>query len=59
MGDFIYDNLGTILGVCVILVIVLVGFTVIAGNAERDAFMKECLQDKKQYECTAMWRSGN
>lgn len=24
----------------------------------KQEFMDECLQDKKQYECTAMWRAG-
>ena len=30
-----------------------------ADNERRDAFMKSCLQDKKDYECTAMWRAGD
>ena len=25
-------------------------------NANKKVFMDECLQDLKQYECTAMWR---
>ena len=36
-----------------ILVLALIG-----ESAERDAFMAECLEDRKEYECTAMWRSS-
>ena len=25
---------------------------------ERHAFMVACLKDRKEYECTAMWRAG-
>jgi hypothetical protein len=34
-------------------------FLFIESNKEIDVFMKECLRDHKQYECTALWRSGN
>lgn len=29
-----------------------------AHEAKRVAFMTECQQDHKEYECTAMWRAG-
>ncbi len=25
---------------------------------ERAAFMTECVKERKEYECTAMWRAG-
>ncbi len=31
---------------------------VAGGNAEREKFMRGCLADRKEYECTAMWRAG-
>lgn len=32
----------------------------IIGNASaRNRFMAECLKDRKEYECTAMWRAGD
>lgn len=29
-----------------------------AENRVRDAFFTSCLKDRKDYECMAMWRSG-
>jgi hypothetical protein len=28
-------------------------------EAEKSAFMDECLQHRENYECVAMWRGGN
>jgi hypothetical protein len=36
----------------------LTGSSINEGKA-RTAFMASCQQDRKEYECTAMWRSGN
>ncbi len=58
MGDFVYDNLGWIL---VGIIVGLLTITVLAFRQEakaREAFMAQCLEDRKQYECFAMWRSG-
>ena len=49
-----------IIGVCVVALVVVV---IVAGLStqvqRREAFMEECLQDdRKHYECTAMWRGG-
>jgi hypothetical protein len=42
---------------CALLMVAMGG----ALKRERDAFMAECLQDRKQYECTALYgnASGN
>jgi cbb3-type cytochrome oxidase subunit 3 len=52
-----------------LLLVMLVSFFVALGYllyqdgkksaAAKQAFMQECRQDKKQYECDAMWRAGN
>lgn len=47
------------IGAVIILVIAMIAFSVIDGNKEREAFMRECLKDHKEYECTAMWRAGD
>lgn len=26
---------------------------------DKEEFMKDCLKERKQYECTAMWRAGD
>jgi integrase len=31
---------------------------VFPNRAAIDAFMQECMQDHKRYECTALWRAG-
>jgi hypothetical protein len=38
---------------------VLFGVAIKADSDAQDAFMAECRKDKKQYECTAMWRAGD
>ncbi len=54
-GYFLYFG-----GLAIMLSLVGYGF----GSTERESriaketFMEECLTERKQYECTAMWRSG-
>ncbi len=43
---------------CVLLFVVGIPAMVYQETKARDEFMKECLQERPQYECTAMWRSG-
>ena len=59
IGDWIYDNLGWVFAITLAVVI---GFLVFAIKSDMDAedrFMRQCMQDKKEYECTAMWRAGD
>lgn len=30
-----------------------------SDSRARTAFMTQCLQDRKEYECVAMWRAGD
>jgi len=30
----------------------------ISNQKEQSKFMQACMKDKKEYECTAMWRAG-
>ena len=58
MGDWILDNFGWFL---VAFAVVIIALGVMAGNAsmrDRMAFMEDCMKDRKEYECTAMWRAG-
>lgn len=57
--DLIIKGLLGIAIVGVISLIVIAPFAIMAENESESAFMAECLADnKKQYECTAMWRAG-
>lgn len=48
-----------------IVVAVITGFVILLmeglkiADARHDRFMSQCMQDRKEYECTAMWRAGN
>ena len=46
----------------IFLIVVGVGYSGYLGSvrneAARKAFMFECTKEHKEYECTAMWRSG-
>ena len=48
-----------ILGMLLAALIMVVWVGVSAGLHDRQVFLEECLQDRKPYECTAMWRGGN
>lgn len=46
--------LGALISLCALAAL-------LCGNAEarkEKQFMEECRRERKQYECTAMWRSG-
>ena len=43
------------------LIVGLVGLIVLAGKAaqaEREKFMRDCMRDHKEYECTIMWKEA-
>lgn len=47
--------------VCWGLILACIGLAVLSakGDADREErFMSECQQDRKRYECEAMWRAG-
>lgn len=48
-----------ILGVAGVVIAVVTTFAILADEARADRFMQNCLQDRKAYECEAMWRAGN
>ena len=37
----------------------LVIYVVKVATASHERFMDQCMQDHKEYECTAMWRAGD
>jgi len=44
---------------CLLTVLLfLLGLIGISSYEQRQAFMEECVQDYKQYECTVMWRNS-
>lgn len=46
-----------VFGICVVF-IALVVVAVSEESKHQDAFMKQCMEDHKQYECDALWRAG-
>jgi hypothetical protein len=63
MRDLVYWVNDNWPGIAIIVVgMLLIGTLIGAGKYEqeqKDKFMQECLQDKKEYECTALWRAGS
>lgn len=67
IGDFIvagiaqrvYDNFGALLLFVVVLMLGLIFGLGLSLKDRRDAFMEQCQEDHKEYECTAMWRAGS
>lgn len=58
IGDWVFNNLGKCVLLLAGLMFALLVLAVIGESANRADFMAECLQDRKQYECTAMWKSS-
>ena len=58
MGDWIFDHMGELVLTLTLIIIIFCGFLFRSYTAERDAFMQECRQDHKAYECNAMWGGG-
>lgn len=60
--EFFLYTLPLLITTTIILFIVLLGISLwylfTGMNKEHDDFMKECIQYKKEYECTYMWRSS-
>lgn len=48
-------NEGAVALILIAMVVVIL-FGVYSESTEKEAFMNECRQDRKQYECEAMWR---
>lgn len=42
----------------IIAIIAMLVVDVRKTTSARDAFMEQCLKDRKEYECVAMWRAG-
>lgn len=47
-----------VIGTLIVLLIIVVAIAAKVEMQEREAFMSDCLQERKQYECTALWRAG-
>jgi hypothetical protein len=59
IGDFIFDSIGWILFGLFVLASVALFVGVKSDWHAQDAFMADCLKERKAYECTAMWRAGD
>ena len=60
MRDYLKDNWFPLILLSMLLA--LIAFATIRAKAEIEtekAFMRECLEERKIYECTYMWRSNN
>lgn len=49
---------GSVLGLGLLGMTLGITHSVMLDNKQRSDFFLECLQYRKQYECTAMWRAG-
>lgn len=55
----VFDSIGETAVLSMLVgVFLTIPYVVIHGDDSRIAFMSECLKDKKQYECTALWCAG-
>ncbi len=51
-------NLFLGLGACMLAIVILIWWVVVAEGKREQAFMADCMQERKAYECAAMWRAG-
>lgn len=61
--DWIELNRDELIVVCIAVVLLAAGAwgTMVIVNQDSEArasFMRQCLEDRKEYECVAMWRAG-
>lgn len=56
--NFIEDHVGWFIFIFVVLAIVAIILLFKQDAADSRRFMTECMKDKKEYECVAMWRAG-
>jgi len=40
-------------------IVAAVWYAASVGAARYDRFMAQCMEDHKEYQCTAMWRAGD
>jgi hypothetical protein len=57
--DFLEDYFGWVVLLVILFIIWLVWLMISSEYEAKQAFMAECMEEKKKYECTAMWRSGD
>lgn len=53
------DWLGLLIIGIIVLMVVALGIAGYAETQQNKTFMEECMKDRKEYECVAMWRAGN
>jgi hypothetical protein len=53
------EIVGIIVGVILALGLIALVLVAVASDAKaRARFMEQCIEDRPEYECTAMWRAG-
>ena len=52
------DGFGVFVFVLLAAFIGLLVFAVSEDSKHNETFMKQCMEDHKQYECDALWRAG-
>ena len=57
--EWFNDNFGLSICLAGLLIVGLFIWGVKSSINEKTTFMEECMEDLKQYECTALWRQGN
>ena len=43
----------------ILLVMIAIYYGVSRGQEAHARFMRQCMEDHKEYECTALWRAGD
>ena len=48
-----------VVAVTVLFFVVLGYYAITRGREAHGRFMRQCMEDHKEYECTALWRAGD
>lgn len=59
IGDFFFNNMGWFILAFFVFAGIAAFGSASTAKLEKERFMEACLKDKKEYECVAMWRSGD
>jgi len=58
MFNFDQDIFPIFLIIIVCALLALGAMAVVENGKHQEVFMKQCMEDHKQYECDALWRAG-
>lgn len=59
MLDWIDNHMGLFILAVASFLLALILIAVVVGAKARMEWMEQCMKDKKEWECTAIWRYGS